>query len=78
MRLLIQHENTLDLKELIRKNQILANEQNQNVPKRPRKRSTKINEQFSKDVGMDYVVKGPEDRTLLFESRFESGNLFLA
>lgn len=27
---------------------------------------------------MDYIVKGPEDKTLLFESRFESGNLFLA
>ena len=25
-----------------------------------------------------YKVKGPEDKTLVFESRFESGNLYLA
>jgi len=25
-----------------------------------------------------YKLTGPEDRTLMFESRFESGNLYLA
>ena len=26
----------------------------------------------------NYKLEGPEDKTLLFESRFESGNLYLA
>lgn len=84
------HENTLDIKTLIRMNED-RNPANERFGQRspPPKRIIKTKEQIEKEKELEakarYKLRELEngqvdrsDKTLLFESRFESGNLYLA
>ena len=84
------HENTLDIKPLIRLNEEKSGN-NDNFVRRapPPKRIIKTREMLEKEKELEakakYKLKELEngqidrsDKTLLFESKFESGNLYLA
>ena len=68
------HLNNLDIKHLIRKKESLDGESNVYVisPRSPHLRKKTI----VKDAQI-YKLKDENDKTLMFESRFESGNLYL-
>ena len=70
-----QHENYLDVKTLIRTRELMADEEQSPQARAALRMNRKNKMQFDAQV---YKLTGPEDRTLLFESRFESGNLYLA
>jgi hypothetical protein len=70
-----QHTNYLDVKNLVRKRELLADEDQSPRAKAHLRLTRKVKQQFDRNV---YKLSGPEDRTLLFESRFECGNLYLA
>ena len=73
------HLNNLDVKVLVAKNQLINDEGkypslSPRAVRRPQRDATArpiLDSQIHK-------LKGPDDMTLLFESRFESGNLYLA
>jgi len=85
------HENTLDIKPLIRLNEERSGN-HEGLGRRvmpPPKRITKTKEIIEKEKDLEakarYKLRELEngqidrsDKTLLFESRFESGNLYLA
>ena len=70
-----QHHNYLDVKNLVRKRELLADEDQSPRAKAHMRLQRKMPLIFDKHV---YKLQGAEDKTLLFESRFESGNLYLA
>lgn len=82
LRHLIQHENFLDIKSLI-KTTTMASDIEKNESMR-HKRKPKVGAAGALKIGNDTEAlihkldDGSADRTLLFESRFESGNLFLS
>lgn len=82
LRHLIQHENFLDIKNLI-KTTTMASEIERNESLKM-KRKQRVGAAGALKIGIDTealihkLEEGSLDRTLLFESRFESGNLFLA
>lgn len=65
-------ENLLDVKKLLKNSQIAANSKNQDDDDPEKKQLVKVN------VEPFYTRKNPGDNTLVFESRFESGNLAAA
>jgi len=70
------HENYLDVKNLVKKRELLADEESSSRAKAAlRMLNRKVKSHGETNV---YRLLGPEDRTLLFESRFECGNLYLA
>ena len=70
------HENYLDVKSLVKKREMLADEESSSRAKAAmRIFNRKARPNDTQDI---YKLQGPEDRTLLFESRFECGNLWLA
>lgn len=76
-----QHLNNLDVKTLVDRNKYLG-EENKYASLSPRavNRIRPVFRDANKPV-LDcqvYKLKDAEDKTLLFESRFESGNLYLA
>lgn len=77
LRLLIQHENYLNVKELIRNTNMVSNcERYENNRMKQKGKNIGIKVGNDTDALVEKVTDGT--RTLLFESRFESGNLFLA
>lgn len=85
------HENYLDVKTLIKKNQARNNDTDTigGVKMPPPKRIIKTKEEIEKEKMLEAKARyklrthengevDPTDKTLLFESRFESGNLYLA
>ena len=85
-----QHENFIDVKQLIRERDISErmHDQLENAISRAKRQQQKqlssmINAKQAPIGALDvrngsYKLDGIEDKTLLFESRFESGNLYLA
>jgi len=61
---------------MIKRQELLSEEFSPASPKAKALR-TRINIQSQRDPHI-YKLQGPDDRTLMFESRFESGNLYLA
>ena len=85
------HENYLDVKTLIKMNQARNNDMDKigGVKMPPPKRIVKTKEEIEKEKMLEAKARyklrtnedgtvDPTDKTLLFESRFESGNLYLA
>lgn len=70
------HENYLNVKELVKRREMLADEDQSPRARAALRMSRKI-QQPTSDQSV-YKLSGPSDRTLLFESKFESGNLYLA
>lgn len=68
-----QHHNYLDVRSLVKKREFLADEASSPTARAALRMKPKITQQ-----DFAYKLQGAEDVTLLFESRFESGNLFLA
>ena len=78
LRLLIQHENFLDVKQLIRTTNMVS--ECERYESNRMKQKKKVGGGIKVGNDTDALVQQLSDgsRTLLFESRFESGNLFLA
>lgn len=74
------HLNNVDVKLLVVKNQIMAEDSKYPSlsPRTVQRRMPQNNQPKQTLDSQVYRLTGPEDRTLLFESRFESGNLYLA
>lgn len=68
-----QHHNYLDVRGLVKKRELLADEASSPTARAALRMKPKFVQQ-----DFNYKIQGPDDCTLLFESRFESGNLFLA
>lgn len=76
-----QHLNNLDVKVLIQRNQILNAEEGKYASLSPRNVHRRLPRENQNRQVLDsqvYKLKDSDDQTLLFESRFESGNLYLA
>ena len=71
------HSNNLDIKSLIRKKELLDGESNYPVLS-PRSIPRRNMPKFNMREPQIYKIKDENDKTLIFESRFESGNLYLA
>lgn len=79
MSTLIQHENMLDIKQLIKANQPASAGEDIIKKKRiPLQKSSSSQRLITDCESAVYKLQDANDKTLLFESRFESGNLFLA
>ena len=65
-------ENLLDVKKLLKNSQMAANAKNPEDDDPEKKQLLKVN------VEPFYARRSPDDQTLVFESRFESGNLAAA
>ena len=83
------HENLLDIKQLIRQNEERSGGEKMGFKAPPPKRIVKTKAQLEHEKELEakarYSLRVKEngevdrnDKTLLFESRFESGNLYLA
>ena len=74
--------NNLDVKALVAKSQLYG-EESKYPSLSPRNYNRRVGGRFGQQAGpvLDsqvYRLRDAEDKTLLFESRFESGNLYLA
>ena len=83
------HENMLDIKSMIRLKDERENAERYGLkfqpPRRPPKTKQEIDYEYELAQKAKYKIKklengqpDPNDKTLLFESKFESGNLYLA
>lgn len=69
------HENFLDVRNLVKKRELLADEESSSRARAALRMQNRKQVKSDQNV---YKLQSPEDRTLLFESRFECGNLYLA
>ena len=80
---MFQHENYLDVRQLVKEREILEKYEQYNDTESPiiraRKRlnQTGMNRDDQQSC-FQHQIKSASDLTLRFDSRFESGNLFLA
>jgi hypothetical protein len=71
-----KHENYLDVKNLVKARELLADSE---ASSRTRAALRLINRKTTQVIDRNvYKLQSADDRTLLFESRFECGNLYLA
>lgn len=75
------HMNNLDVKALVAKSQLYGEESKYPSlsPRNRQMRMGRMGPQTGQNLDSQvYRLRDAEDKTLLFESRFESGNLYLA